>query len=312
MTRLERHSRLLLHVYPKQYRAERAEEMLGTLLEATPEERNWPRARDARALLAGGLRARAALNRRLPLRANVRTAVFVGLAAFLGFSAVARLSNLYANAGVIPGGWTRLPSSVGWTPILGPLLTLVVVLVAWFSRRRIAVLAAALPAAAAFLIPLTASCSVRLAGHCYGYAQFGQPVRGIGFYESVIQLSCMTCLVTLAGSGEPRRSGWLVPLGLVLLSPALLELGGGVAEVTAVLVLAVAAVSIAWIVVDARPMIAVCVFVLADWLGGGGNLLTLISSPAVTVVLLPGLGAALALAIWRLRYQSARTPRLRA
>jgi hypothetical protein len=55
---LERHCRWLLLGYPAWYRRERAEEMLGTLLEASPPGRKWPSFRDARALVTGGLRAR--------------------------------------------------------------------------------------------------------------------------------------------------------------------------------------------------------------------------------------------------------------
>ena len=50
MTRLERHCRWLLRAYPAWYRRKRAEEMLGTLLEASPPGRNWPSFRDARTL----------------------------------------------------------------------------------------------------------------------------------------------------------------------------------------------------------------------------------------------------------------------
>jgi hypothetical protein len=55
---LERRCRLLLRAYPAWYRRERAEEMLGTLLEASPADRNWPSVRDARALVIWGLRVR--------------------------------------------------------------------------------------------------------------------------------------------------------------------------------------------------------------------------------------------------------------
>jgi len=55
---LERHCGWLLHAYPAWYRRERAGEMLGTLLEASPPGRNWPSFRDARALVTGGLRVR--------------------------------------------------------------------------------------------------------------------------------------------------------------------------------------------------------------------------------------------------------------
>jgi hypothetical protein len=58
VTPLERHCGWLLHAYPAWYRRERAGEMLGTLLEATPPGRSWPSFRDARALVIGGLRVR--------------------------------------------------------------------------------------------------------------------------------------------------------------------------------------------------------------------------------------------------------------
>jgi hypothetical protein len=58
MTPLEQHCRWLLHAYPAWYRRERAGEMLGTLLEASPPGRSWPSFRDARALVIGGLRVR--------------------------------------------------------------------------------------------------------------------------------------------------------------------------------------------------------------------------------------------------------------
>jgi hypothetical protein len=58
VTPLERHCGWLLHAYPTWYRRERAAEMLGTLLEASPPGRTWPSVRDARALVIGGLRVR--------------------------------------------------------------------------------------------------------------------------------------------------------------------------------------------------------------------------------------------------------------
>lgn len=58
MTPLERRCRWLLLTYPAWYRRRRGEEMLGTLLEASPPGGRWPSFRDVRALIAGGLRAR--------------------------------------------------------------------------------------------------------------------------------------------------------------------------------------------------------------------------------------------------------------
>jgi hypothetical protein len=61
VTPLERRFRLLLRAYPAWYRRERADEMLGTLLEASPPGRSWPSLRDARGLIIGGLRVRGPL-----------------------------------------------------------------------------------------------------------------------------------------------------------------------------------------------------------------------------------------------------------
>jgi hypothetical protein len=45
VTGLERRCRWLLRAYPAWYRRKRGEEMLGTLLEASPPDRRWPSAR---------------------------------------------------------------------------------------------------------------------------------------------------------------------------------------------------------------------------------------------------------------------------
>src|SRR5215469_17227780 len=90
----ESHCRLLLRAYPAAYRSERGEEIIGTLLETTPEGRGWPLPRDIRGLVAGGLRARAQLNRHNTTGANLRVAVFVGVAAYLAFAAAVILGGL--------------------------------------------------------------------------------------------------------------------------------------------------------------------------------------------------------------------------
>jgi hypothetical protein len=58
VTPLELHCRWLLRAYPRWYRRERAGEVLGTLLEASPPSRSWPSFRDTWALVIGGLRVR--------------------------------------------------------------------------------------------------------------------------------------------------------------------------------------------------------------------------------------------------------------
>jgi hypothetical protein len=61
VTPLERRCGWLLRAYPAWYRRERAGEMLGTLLEASPPDQRWPSFRDARSLIIGGLRVRGLL-----------------------------------------------------------------------------------------------------------------------------------------------------------------------------------------------------------------------------------------------------------
>ena len=57
--KLERRARALLRTYPAEYRHGRAEEIIGTLLEAAPSGRSFPSAREAWSLIAGGRHARA-------------------------------------------------------------------------------------------------------------------------------------------------------------------------------------------------------------------------------------------------------------
>jgi len=58
VTALERRCGWLLRAYPVWYRRERAGEMLGTLLEASPAGQRWPSVRDTWALVIGGVRVR--------------------------------------------------------------------------------------------------------------------------------------------------------------------------------------------------------------------------------------------------------------
>jgi hypothetical protein len=102
MSTLERHCQLLLRAYPAAYREVRGEEIIGTLLEATPQQRSWPRLRDIRGLVLGGLRARAMLNQQFTTAANVRVAVLAGVAAYLAYSAAAVVGP-YVRAGVSSG-----------------------------------------------------------------------------------------------------------------------------------------------------------------------------------------------------------------
>ena len=110
-SKLERRARALLRAYPAEYRHGRAEEMIGTLLEAAPPGRSFPTAREAWSLIAGGRHARAARNRRLGVNANVRLAVLLGISTYLSFQFC---SYLAASLGFYPGnGASWLTNTMG-------------------------------------------------------------------------------------------------------------------------------------------------------------------------------------------------------
>jgi hypothetical protein len=81
--RLERRARWLLRAYPAPYRADRGEEIIGTLLEAVATGRDWPPSREAVALVAAGLRARRAASLRQGLAASLRQVAVAGAAVYL-------------------------------------------------------------------------------------------------------------------------------------------------------------------------------------------------------------------------------------
>ena len=93
MSSLERRYARLLCAYPATYRAERGDEMLDTLMEAAPSGRRRPSARDAGALIMGGLRVRAAQNRRLSAPTNLRLAAAFAAALIIALES-ASVTNL--------------------------------------------------------------------------------------------------------------------------------------------------------------------------------------------------------------------------
>ena len=136
---LERHAQLLLRAYPAQYRAKRGGEILDTLLAATPDGRGWPTLRDSVSLVTGGLRARADLNRRVPLGTALRQATIIGVSLFCAHRAGDSLQDL---AQMPQRHFSLLP------PVVDVVLLILVALLAW-TGSRLAVLAAALGTLAA-------------------------------------------------------------------------------------------------------------------------------------------------------------------
>ena len=277
VTALERRSRRLLRAYPAAYRRERGEEIISTLLEATPADRTWPRPRDARALIVGGLKARAAQNRHLTTADNLRIAVMVGVALYL-----AVWIGVYLRTAAIESG-LHSPPGMRWQAAIIGLPVAATVVLAW-TAPRLVVLAGAVPAAAAV---------------CY-FMVMQTDLIGTG----VIQLASLAGLVALRPrTARPSRRWWWL-LGLLGAATALPPLMYMYPYLTSnTLILAIGVISIAWIGIDARLPLAVMIYFT----------LTMLQFAAESIVG-PGLSwllplfifvAVAASAVWLLRRQSA-------
>jgi hypothetical protein len=250
--KLERRARALLRAYPAEYRRGRAEEIIGTLLEAAPPGRSFPPAREAWSLIAGGRHARATRNRGPGIRANARLALLLGLStclsAYVSFTLGPALA--WHVRGFLPGG------AVPWPAGAALALSLALALAPWLGSRAAATaLAVAAGAVAAYVAPSA----------------------GPGFRTQLpLLLIVMAAIAALSGGPVPAPRSWLLlpcafPLVLAvggLLSPqredhrleALLALGTG---------LLLAAIVACWLVTDARPAFGFCfVRLLTSLLGG--------------------------------------------
>jgi hypothetical protein len=284
MTAFERRCRLLLRAYPVAYRRERGEEIIGTLLEATPAGRSWPRPSDARALMVGGLKARAAQNRHRTTAANLRVAAMVGAALYLSVWVASYLGNAVADFRL---NW---PPNAGWPPLPAVLTGLAVaaaIVLAWTRSRRVA-LVGAVPAVAAI---------------CY-FVLLNRNFAG----PAVIQVAALAGLVALIPrTARPSRQ-WLWLFGVVAATAVLPALQGYLGTfglvTSSTLVLAIGLISLAWIGIDARLAVAFLSYFM----------LTVLQLAALSIVIGPGfawllppciVAAVAAPAIWLLRRQSA-------
>ncbi len=247
---LERRSRVLLRAYPAAYRRERGEEIVGTLLEATPEGRTWPLSRDVRALAVGGLKARAALNRQRTVGANLRVAVMAGLATYLSFwiaTCLVGVVKWFVPNSLYPYGWTS------WPAVVYALLAGATVVLAW-TAPRVWVVAGAL-AASATMITLALTNSGWL----------GPPL---------VQVLSLAGLAALApGAGHPSRHWLWLPSVIAVMLP-LWELGVGYSWLgyswgflsPGLPQLIIVAGAILWIGIDARLIVAVLTYVAVSGL----------------------------------------------
>jgi hypothetical protein len=246
MSRLERRCRGLLRAYPQPYRAGRGEEILGTLLDATPAGRSWPPGRDAWSVITGGLRVRAARNRQLPLPTNLRLAALLAAALWHGMAVEA-----FVDAVVYPDSLTPGHSAVPQLPAAAVTLfaaacaagVCLAIASAWFWRRSITVtLALAVAAASALGLTLTHSQGDLL----IDLRLIGPPLA-------------LAALAT--GKDRPPRAWlwlpglWLTAAALpVVLAPNWWSTPGYPLYAGFFIILAIA---VLWIPADARPAIAV-------------------------------------------------------
>ena len=146
MTDLQRRYRRLLHAYPKSYRHQRGDELLGTLLDLSDPGQRWPAPREARALLLGGLRMRTGADR-LPAPAHAwLDSARAALVLMLTTQIIIQIWNLELTRGDLPTGEP-----------LGRRLTLPAAATVLLAAGSITALLAARPRlgiALAFLTPL--------------------------------------------------------------------------------------------------------------------------------------------------------------
>ena len=262
---LERHARLLLRTYPAEYRAERGREILDTLLEATPDGRGWPTPRDSVSLVTGGLRARADLNRRVPLGTALRQATIIGVSLFCAHRAGDSLQDL---AGMPQQHFSLLPA------VIDAVLLILVAVLAW-TGSRLAVLAGALGTLAAGMWWDHSDFAV-LATLSHG----SMPAPGIGaLLRNAVPLAVpLAILVGVTGRSARPRIRWLAFPGISLaLTAVALQMRNvhqipaytptlGTALIsgrsTAVFLLA-GILAAAWLVTDTRPALGAAAFLSA-------------------------------------------------
>jgi hypothetical protein len=131
--------RTLLGVYPRRYRAERGDEILGTLLDAARPGQRWPSRRDTVSMIIGGLRARAG-SPPASVGAALADALYLAVFAWVSVAAVQTAASFGVNLAHSRGtdAWTLTSFGLPFGLCLATLLA-----VAW---RRYAVALVALVA----------------------------------------------------------------------------------------------------------------------------------------------------------------------
>jgi hypothetical protein len=295
--KLERRARALLRAYPAGYRRDRGEEIIDTLLEATPGGLAYPSARDSRALIAGGLHARAARNRAPGTAASLRLALLLGTAMFLSVSIDFFVVMPLAGPG---------PAAHPWLAAAGCALSTAAGLAPWLWSRAVTV---------ALVISAGALLAVGL-----GAANGGSLSRGDVLWFAWI-LVAMGALVALSGGPQRLPGSWLWLLAVAPAATAAARLIPSAADahlfpsaadvyMMASAALLLVAVVTCWLVTDARPAFGLSIAVLLVILQYDTTIL--LPGPGLTaqefllLALLPlAVSLAIALAVMRLLYRHA-------
>jgi len=274
MTVLERRYRMLLRVYPAAYRAERGDEILGTLLDSAPAGRTVPRWWDAFSLVLAGLRVRAVQNRGLSMRANIRLVIMLSLAIVLTWWAADRLGLGARIALGEPGYPPTIVRFLGGTARLMSFgaVSLIAIALIWFVPRILSV-------------PILLATGVVTL-----QSQFSS--GGLLYLAILLGLIVLTAI----SPQRPPRS-WVLLTAVLpaaeFIAMTVRGVNGVAVDVVALTI--VGSMALLWIGTDARPALAVALILalpgLAEALRESGNSLEL------------GAGVGLAMvAIGRLRY----------
>jgi uncharacterized protein (TIGR03382 family) len=302
--RLERRARWLLRAYPAAYRADRGEEIIGTLLETVPPGRGWPPSREAVLLVAAGLRARRAANLRQGLAASVRQVAVAGAAMYLVQLPALGLGAVLWSAR--RGHLQYLFWDYGWLFYALGVLALVILAAGWSGRRGLVA-----AGAAAAVVAAASSTVINQDWHpMVVLADFvGPPVVVFLLFArrterpplSLLWLPGLALGVAMAGSLANTYPALFaaVTAGTTLLSPY-----------TTGLSLVTVLVAVCWLATDVRPLASlVFAFTGSRVVYGfayGRPLVTV--GPAVIIVGITASLAAVCALAWLLRRRSHASP----
>ncbi len=322
-----------MRAYPSAYRAGRAEEIIGTLLEATPPGRNWPLAYEVASVIGGGLRARRAANLRQGLSASLRQAAILGVALSLAQFPGGLVRDLVAWG---QSGFRYFPSFDAQAYLLPSALIAVILAAAWSGRRWLMAVPAVVTFAATLvyfvLTRSTSAGTLSLYLLMIGVATLAVLVplttRAARPPMSLLWLVCLQLavaalysLVVAALHAEFFARQWPINQPIPFVRLNIVPIGAYNSYLSAITVV----VAICWLVTDVRPLIGVIlaamlpntVEVAIHIVRGGVRLLTgsavlgpTVDQPIWPILIAVAIPLALACALlWLLRHRTRTSQR---